>query len=100
VKRIPLLALLFLVSTACVDLTPEESCAAICSELQSCGIAINGSTLAEGASCESDCLSRIEARGGGCKGSAANLGDCFQTYTCDGNSFCSDEAGAFREDCG
>jgi hypothetical protein len=84
----------------CVDMPPEQSCAAICSELQECQISIKGSSLRPGPSCESDCKSRIAAHGGGCRSGASYLADCFQTYTCDGDNVgCSQNAQTFVEDC-
>ena len=93
--------LLVLGAAGCVSLTPEQSCQAICADLQQCQVSIGGSTLAAGASCQADCLGKIEARGPACKSAAAYLGDCFQTYTCDGIDVgCSDQAGSFAADCG
>ena len=84
----------------CVNLTPEESCTAICSEMQQCGLSISGSSLAAGSSCHTDCLNLIAAHGAGCKSSAAYLADCFQTYSCSGVEFsCSENASSFSTDC-
>jgi hypothetical protein len=84
----------------CVSLTPEQSCEAICSEMAQCQLTISGSSLAAGANCTGDCLAKIEAQGAACKSAAAYLGDCFQTYTCDGDGVgCSDQAGSFGSDC-
>lgn len=88
-------------SFGCVTLTPEQSCEAICAELDTCGVAIEGSSLSSGSSCQADCMNRITTQGDACKGSAAYLADCFQTYTCDGiEVFCNPEAGAYADDCG
>src|SRR2546423_1373750 len=85
-----------LLTMGCMSLTPEESCTAICGKMQSCGVSISGSTLTAGASCQSDCLSKITTRGAACKSSAAYLGDCFQTYTCSGIQVqCSTDAQSF-----
>jgi len=83
-----------------VSLTPEQSCQAICDEMAQCQFAIDGSSLAAGPSCQADCLGKIESRGSYCKSSAAALGDCFQTYTCDGDPvLCSDPSSSFAIDC-
>jgi hypothetical protein len=84
----------------CVNLTPAESCQAICSEMTQCQIAITGSSLTAGASCETSCLSKIETEGDSCKTSAAYLADCFKTYTCSGIEVsCSTYANEFANDC-
>ena len=94
-------ASIFLGTVGCAPMPPAESCAAICSELLDCNKAINGSTLQPGPSCQAECLSKLEARGSGCKSSASYLADCFKTYTCSGIEFnCSDNASSFASDCG
>lgn len=84
----------------CVSLTPEESCQAICDEMAQCQVGVSGSSLAAGASCQADCLGKIDTFGSYCKSSAAALADCFQTYSCDGDPvLCSDQASSFAIDC-
>jgi len=84
----------------CVSLTPVQSCEAICDEMAQCQSSVSGSTLAAGASCQGDCLAKIDAHGSSCQSSAAYLADCFQTYTCDGDPvLCSDQASSFAIDC-
>lgn len=93
-------ALAVLGMTGCVTLTPVQSCEAICDEMAQCQFAVSGSSLAAGASCQGDCLARIDAHGSGCKTSAAYLADCFQTYTCEGDpTLCSEQAASFAQDC-
>ena len=92
------LALLF---AGCAELTPEESCRAICAEFQQCQIFVVGSTLRSGTSCEADCRGKIDARGAGCKRSASFLAECFQTYSCEGNDpACGTNAESFAQECG
>jgi hypothetical protein len=87
-------------AVGCVSLTPEQSCTAICDEMQECGVTIEGSSLAAGPSCHGDCLSLINVHGAGCKSTAAYLADCFQTYTCSGIEVsCSGNADSFSTDC-
>jgi hypothetical protein len=86
-------------SLGCVSLTPAESCAAICDELQECDASIRGSSLAPGPSCRNNCEALLEAQGDVCQSSAAYLADCFQTYTCAGIDFCGEKAGSFSSDC-
>jgi hypothetical protein len=94
------LALLAASALACVQLTPAESCQAICNEMQSCGFSIQGSSLAADGSCQTDCEARIVAGGDSCKTSAAYLADCFNTYTCSGDDVsCSTNASSFASDC-
>ena len=101
VAKLASAAAVFLTSAGCVEMTPAEACAAICSEMAQCQVVISDSTLAPGPSCQADCEGRIQARGSGCKSSASYLADCFQTYTCSGIEFnCSDNASSFASDCG
>lgn len=98
--KLVLIALASLASSACVDMTPAESCAAICSEMAQCGFTIEGFPLSPGTACEGDCVGLLEARGSACRSSAGYLADCFQTYSCTGNETgCSSNAGSFLEDC-
>jgi hypothetical protein len=89
-----------LAGVGCAGLTPEQSCQAICDEMAQCQVGVSGSSLNAGASCQADCLGKIDAFGAPCKSSAAYLADCFQTYTCDGDPvLCSDQASSFAIDC-
>ena len=84
----------------CVQMTPTESCGAICSEMQQCQMTIRGSPLVAGPSCSTDCVNLLEARGAPCTSSAAYLADCFQTYSCSGIDVgCSQNANSFSNDC-
>jgi hypothetical protein len=85
----------------CAPMSAQDSCSAICDELSQCQVTISGSSVRAGASCETECVALIDAKGNACKSSASYLAECFQTYTCSGiDVSCSTNANEFANDCG